>query len=354
LPGTYDGRNAGQRTRNGAASGSFRTVKQLRYSVYLANFTFNAVIVCQYYGCTPCDVPGDAQVYGGQVLSTMLGSIIYANIVSWLVKPYYTSQKVDLAFPVHPLAVSPSLRLRGSLTHESLTERERRHECSAAAGEAFILTRRDLSSFLIREGDKLKVTIEVHNAGDGEATNVKVSDSEWDAQLFETKGDISASFDSIAAGATKAFSFSVVPSVPLNRFEQPEISVSYTTEGRTVSAQGPKEYLKVHSKDEMFRRKLLSVGIGLNRRALAHSAPWLSHSRALALSLALRASLVRQVGAWLTLGAVRDEETWIKTIVGTAGVVVLYALWSVLKGGAATIQTAKRNRVLREYGVKDE
>ena len=97
----------------------------------------------------------------------------------------------------------------------------------------------------------------------GEATDVKVSDSEWDAQLFETKGDISASFDSIAAGATKAYSFSVVPSVPLNRFEQPEISVSYTTEGRTVSAQGPK------------------VRIELDRRALTHT---------LCLSLALRAT----------------------------------------------------------------
>ena len=144
----------------------------------------------------------------------------------------------------------------------------------------------------------------------GEATDVKVSDSEWDAQLFETKGDISASFDSIAAGATKAYSFSVVPSVPLNRFEQPEISVSYTTEGRTVSAQGPKvrieldrrahalrtpwlaltratryalrsfqEYLKVHSKDEMFRMKMLSVCIELDRRALAHRALARSHSR---------------------------------------------------------------------------
>ena len=158
---------------------------------------------------------------------------------------------------------------------------------------------------------------------------MKVSDSEWDAQLFETKGDISASFDSIAAGATKAYSFSVVPSVPLNRFEQPEISVSYTTEGRTVSAQGPK------------------VRIELDRRAHALRTPWLALTRA-------TLSLVRQVGAWLTLGAVRDEETWIKAIVGTAGVVVVYALWSVLKGGAATIQTAKRNRVLREYGVKDE
>lgn len=71
----------------------FCVVKPLRYSVFLANFTFNAVVVCQYYGCSPCDVPGDVQIYGGKVLSTMFGSI-YAILVSWLIKPYYTSQKM--------------------------------------------------------------------------------------------------------------------------------------------------------------------------------------------------------------------------------------------------------------------
>lgn len=171
---------------------------------------------------------------------------------------------------------------------------------------------------LIKEGEKLTVTVEVHNIGDSEATDVKVSDAEWDVQLFDTKGDISATFDSIAAGATKTYSFSVVPSVPLNRFEQPELAISYKTNGRSISSQGPKEYLKVHSKDEMLRQKLLSAGM------------------------------------WLTLGAVRDEETWIKTIVVVAAAVAMYALYSILKGGAETLQTAKRNRVLKEFGVKDE
>lgn len=108
-----------------------------------------------------------------------------------------------------------------------------------------MLTRRDLSTLLIKEGEKLTITVEVHNAGDGEAKNVKVSDAEWDAQLFETTGDISATFDSIAPGSTKTFSFSVVPSVPLNRFEQPEISISYETDGKSISAKGPVEYIKV-------------------------------------------------------------------------------------------------------------
>lgn len=59
-------------------------------------------------------------------------------------------------------------------------------------------------------------------------------------------------------------------------------------------------------------------------------------------------------GAWLTLGAIRDEETWMKTIVGCAGAVIVYVVYSMARGGAATLQSAKRKRVLKEFGVKDE
>jgi hypothetical protein len=181
-----------------------------------------------------------------------------------------------------------------------------------------LLVRRDLSTLVIKEGEKLTVTVEVHNAGSGEATDVSVSDTEWDSQLFTTTGDISATFDTIPAGTTKAYSFSVVPSVPLNRFEQPELTISYTTNGKSVSSQGPKEYLKVHSRDEMLRRRILSAG------------------------------------AWLTLGAITDEETWLKTIVGIAGSVALYVGYSLVKGTKSTFQSAQRKRVLKEFGVKDE
>jgi hypothetical protein len=71
----------------------FSPLKSLRYSIFLANFTFNAVVVCQYYGCPPCDLPGEANIYGGKVLSTMFGSI-YAILVSWCILPFYTSQKM--------------------------------------------------------------------------------------------------------------------------------------------------------------------------------------------------------------------------------------------------------------------
>lgn len=35
------------------------------YSLFLAVFTFNAVVLCQYIGC--CDVAGDPKVFAGKV-----------------------------------------------------------------------------------------------------------------------------------------------------------------------------------------------------------------------------------------------------------------------------------------------
>lgn len=125
------------------------------------------------------------------------------------------------------------------------------------------MARRDLSTLQIKTGVPLTITVEVHNAGDAEATNVKVSDAEWDTQLFETKGDISATFDSIAPGATKAFSFSVTPAVTLNRFEQPHMTISYDTNGRSISTTGPVEHIKVRRRvgdmNDQGKRRIVGV-----------------------------------------------------------------------------------------------
>lgn len=71
-----------------AVCGFLSPIKELRYSLFLASFTFNAVVVCQYFGC--CNIAGEAVNFGGKVVSTMLGSL-YAMLVSWCVLPYYTS-----------------------------------------------------------------------------------------------------------------------------------------------------------------------------------------------------------------------------------------------------------------------
>eukprot|EP00889_Picochlorum_renovo_P007498 jgi/Picre1/34528/NNA_001996.t1 len=70
-----------------AVCGFLSPIKELRYSLFLASFTFNAVVICQYFGC--CNLAGEAVNFGGKVVSTMLGSL-YAMLVSWCV-PYYTS-----------------------------------------------------------------------------------------------------------------------------------------------------------------------------------------------------------------------------------------------------------------------
>lgn len=66
-------------------------IKEFRYSLFLTTFTFNAVVVCQYFGC--CDVAGETNIYGGKVLSTLLGSV-YSILVSWCILPYYTSTRM--------------------------------------------------------------------------------------------------------------------------------------------------------------------------------------------------------------------------------------------------------------------
>lgn len=71
-----------------AALSLLSPVKELRYSLFLAIFTYNALVVCQYWGS--CCFAGETKVFGGKVLSTTLGSI-YSVFVSWCFAPYYTS-----------------------------------------------------------------------------------------------------------------------------------------------------------------------------------------------------------------------------------------------------------------------
>ncbi|EFN52423.1 hypothetical protein CHLNCDRAFT_138922 [Chlorella variabilis] len=65
--------------------------KSLRYALFLAVFTFNAVVLCQYVGC--CSVAGDPKVYAGKVVSTVIGSTV-ALLLGWLVLPYYGSARM--------------------------------------------------------------------------------------------------------------------------------------------------------------------------------------------------------------------------------------------------------------------
>lgn len=151
-----------------------------------------------------------------------------------------------------------------------------------------------------------------------DASDVSVEDTEWETNLFETEGDITGSFDTIPAGVTKSFSYVIIPKVPLSRFEQPELTLSYNDGEKTIASQGPRDYVKIYSKEEMLRKKILDVG------------------------------------SMATLGMITSEEQWVRIVVFCAvGFIVLVA-FRLAKKLKNAMQSSKRKSALKEFGFKDE
>lgn len=151
-----------------------------------------------------------------------------------------------------------------------------------------------------------------------DATDVSVKDTEWDASLFKTEGEITGSFDLIPAGVTKSFSYVIIPKVPLNRFEQPELTLSYTDGEKKITSQGPRDYLKIHSKEELLKKKIIDFG------------------------------------SMATLGMITSEQQWIRAAVIFAGSCVTLVALRLARKLKDAMQSSKRKSALKEFGFKDE
>jgi len=151
-----------------------------------------------------------------------------------------------------------------------------------------------------------------------DASDVSVEETEWDIHLFETQGEISGSFDTIPAGVTKSFEYVIIPKVPLNRFEQPELTFSYKDGENKITSQGPKDYLKIHSKEDLMRKKILDVG------------------------------------SMVTLGMITTEEQWIRAVVICAGSFITLIAFRLARKLQEIMQSSKRKSALKEFGFKDE
>ena len=136
--------------------------------------------------------------------------------------------------------------------------------------------------------------------------------------MFETEGEITGSFDSIPAGVTKSFSYVIIPKVPLNRFEQPELTFSYKDGEKKITSQGPKDYVKIYSKEELMRKKILDVG------------------------------------SMATLGLITTEEQWIRSVVICAGSFIALVAFRLARKLRELMQSSKRKSALKEFGFKDE
>lgn len=173
---------------------------------------------------------------------------------------------------------------------------------------ARLLARKRVVEDLAIEGQNLTVTVSLTNAGDVEARKVKAKDDGFSSDDFELvtgKESLSASFASIAPGETVEYSFVVVPKKS-GSFVGGAASVSYQgTSGRetTYGTSNVIGAVPVYTKTQ----KNIFTAL--------------------------------EVGRYLTLGACKTMEDWVKygTLVGgVAGVLTLnwFAL-KVKKGVAA-------------------
>ena len=178
----------------------------------------------------------------------------------------------------------------------------------APPSPARLLARKRVVEDLAIEGQNLTVTVSLTNAGDLEARKVKARDdgfSSADFELVTGKESLSASFASIASGETVEYSFVVVP----------KKSGSFVGGAASVSYQGTSGRETTHGTSNVVGAVAVYTKTQKN------------------IFTALK------IGRYLTLGACKTMEDWVKygTLVGgVAGVLALnwFAL-KVKKGVAA-------------------
>ena len=178
----------------------------------------------------------------------------------------------------------------------------------APPSPARLLARKRVVEDLAIEGQNLTVTVSLTNAGDLEARRVKARDdgfSSADFELVTGKESLSASFASIASGETVEYSFVVVP----------KKSGSFVGGAASVSYQGTSGRETTHGTSNVVG----AVAVYTKTQKNIFTA--------------------LEIGRYLTLGACKTMEDWVKygTLVGgVAGVLALnwFAL-KVKKGVAA-------------------
>ena len=179
----------------------------------------------------------------------------------------------------------------------------------APAGPARVLVRKRIVEDLIVEGSNVTVAITLTNAGETEARKVKARDdgfaNEDDFELITGKESLSATYATIAPGESVEYSFVVVPKKS-GSFPGGAVSVSY---------------------------------LGTSGRETTHGSSNVLGATPVYTTMQKNIFAALKVGKYLTLGACRTIEDWVKygTIIGSVcGALLLnWVALKVKKGVAA-------------------
>ena len=170
-----------------------------------------------------------------------------------------------------------------------------------APKNAHVLAHKSIIDALCVQGHNMTIQISLHNAGDTAARKVKVVDKGFDSENFDLitgSESLTANFETLEPGATESYSFVVVPKMS-GSFYGGAASVQYLgSSGREVT-YGASNVVNAIPVYTTTQKNIFSA---------------------------------LKVGKYLTLGACKTMEDWLKygTIIGTV-VGVLALNWVALK-----------------------
>lgn len=145
-------------------------------------------------------------------------------------------------------------------------------------------------------------------------------EAEWNPEAFTTAGDLSAQFDSVPAGTTYSFSYSITPKFPLERYDHRPTVVTYVAEEGAQPVTTTSSWLQ-----------------------------FTAYSSANILKLhALR------VGSTLTLGGLNTPTDWMRLVIGAAALVVAYVSWSTYSSVSAMRKKNTSRRALKGLGISED
>ncbi len=153
-----------------------------------------------------------------------------------------------------------------------------------------------------------------------DAKKVSVKETAWIPTLFLTEGQLEAEYDTIPAGTSQSFTFTITPKNTAEGIKVPDTVVTYIAEegGKPITTKSFSQEMYAFSSSDILKYKLLGYG------------------------------------STASLGMLNTEGDWIKTVgvVGVAGIIyVLMGMYSAVSKKAAD---SRRTRNLREFGLTEE
>ena len=148
---------------------------------------------------------------------------------------------------------------------------------------------------------------------------MSVKETAWIPTLFLTEGQLEAEYDTIPAGTSQSFSFTITPKNTAEGIKIPDTIVTYvaTEGGKPITTKAATKEMYVFSSADILKYKLLGYG------------------------------------STATMGMLTTEADWLRTVIIIVGAGVVYLAMGMYTKLAKTHEDSKRRRALKDLGLAD-